>query len=896
VAGSLLWQPFALPFAAANAFEMKLERMSDVAPRWRTAVVKARPLHYAEPDPMDDLAPSDTTPAEEIGSSGSTLASWAALAARSPADPAPLLAPIQALLAAGRLAEAGVLLDAAQFRFPDHAPFAIEAARIAQRQGATEEALRRWQSVRDRFPTSAAGLIGAAATLRDTGRAAEAEALLAAAVSRFATDPTPAIDYAGLAHARHDWPDALRRWSAVREHFPDQPQGYSGAAVAHRQLGDFDLADALLQYALERFPDVVSLVFEHGWVAHIRRDWPEAVRRWETARARAPEVFVGYTAGAVALRESGRSAEAEALLRDAAQRFPTEPRVAVEQAWLAQARRDWPEAARCWDAVRARLPGEEVAYTGGARALREQGRADEADRLLREAIERFPDRRSPLTEHAWLAHIRRDWAASVDRWAAVRAHFPDHAEAYVQAALALAELERDDEAEPLLAEGMAHRPDAVEIAVQFAWLAYRKKRWPDASERFALLRERFPNHPDGYLAGAAACRGQSLPNEAEAILLDGMERLPSSIELAVAYAAVALEREDFSAAAERFHAVAERFPGSPEGPVGVGRALARSGNVAAAESVLHETIARFPGASAPLAEFAEVAVRQQDWPEAARRWADAEARFPREKIFSDRLHEAQGHVMGGDPTAEPAAESPMDHPLAPAPKPEAGAMDRQVCDLLLQFESLGGQKLGCEFGIFQRDCGAEPLGLLRWADMPYEGLVAALESRFDGVGSEENTELFLSDISGGRGEYCIRDRRGMMLMRTFIYEDEVSFEKMYAASCRRMQFLARKLVEDLEQGNKIFVYRLTDRNLSEAELDRLHAAMRAYGDNTLLYVRYEDADHPNGTVELGKPGLLIGCIDRFKMSPTDEIAEVPPRESWLGICENAWHLWTALRA
>src|ERR1700733_270112 len=121
--------------------------MSDMAGGARTAVVKAPPHHCAEPDPMDDLAPSDTTPTEEIGISGSTLASWAAVAARSPTDPAPLLAPIQVLLSAGRFSEAGVLLDAAQFRFPDFAPFAVEAARAAQRQGATEEALRRWQAV-----------------------------------------------------------------------------------------------------------------------------------------------------------------------------------------------------------------------------------------------------------------------------------------------------------------------------------------------------------------------------------------------------------------------------------------------------------------------------------------------------------------------------------------------------------------------------------------------------------------------------------------------------------------------------------------------------------------------------------------------------------------------------
>jgi len=694
---------------------------------------------------MADLASPDSTPAEATGASGRALAEWAALAACSPDDPAPLLAPIQALRAAGRLAEAAVLLDAAQFRFPNHAPFAVEAARTAQQQGATEDALRRWQAVRDRFPGSAAGVTDGAAALREAGRDAEAEALLAAAIPRFAADPGPAIDYAWLAQARQDWPEALRRWTAVRERFPAQPQGYSGAAIAHRNAGEFDRADALLREALERFPDVAWLTFEHGWVAHIRRDWPEAASRWETVRAHAPEVLVGYTAGAVALREQGRMAEAEALLCDAAERFPDEPQVVVEQAWLAQARRDWAEAARCWDAVRAWLPEEEVAYTGGARAMREQGRADEAERLLREAIARFPDRRSPLTEHAWLAQISRDWPAAVERWAAVRARFPDHAEAYVLAAQALAELGRHDEAEALLAEGRARLPDAAE-----------------------LLRAAEPEAATETLAQA----------------------------------------------------------GTAQPPGSIGQAA-----------------------------------------------ADANV----------------------DPVGDPAAAAAMAAQVAPAPKPEAGAVDRQVRDLVLQFENLGGRGLGCEFGIFQRDCGAEPLGLLRWADMPYEGIVAVLESRFEGVGSTANTELFVSAISGGRGEYCTRDRRGFMFMRAFIYEDEVAFDRMYASARRRLQFLARKLIEDLEQGNKIFVFRLTDRNLTEAELARLHAAMRSYGDNTLLYVRYEDAGHPNGTVELAGPGLLVGYIDRFKMSRTGELSASPPTASWLKICQNAWELWSSLR-
>jgi tetratricopeptide (TPR) repeat protein len=716
-------------------------------------------------DLMDDLTPSTDAPGKEIGAketgvSGGALTDWAALVARSPDDPTALLAVIQALFGAGRLSEARVLLDAAQVRFADHARFAIEAARAAQLQGETEEALRRWQIVRDRFPDAPEGLEAAATAQQQAGRSAESDPLPVEATPRPADDPAAAIDHAQLTHAKRDWPEALRRWAAVREQFPDQPQGYSGAAVAHRESGQFDLADALLQQALGRFPNVVSLAFEYGWVAHSRRDWAEAARRWETVRARAPDVLVGYISGAVALREAGCMAEAEALLLDAARRFPNDLRVVMEQAWLAQARRNWPEAVHRWDAVRAQLPDEEVSYTAGARALREQGRAFEADRLLRDAIARFPDSRPPLTEHAWLAHIGHNWPASVERWAAVRARFPDHAEAYVQAARALAELGRPDEADSLLAEGMA--------------------------------------------------------------------RLPQSAEIAVAHANAALNRGDWAAAAERFRVVVERFPGSAEGSAGLARALAGRSNVAVAEP-------------AAMPARAQTAVAE------------------------------------------------------PAPKPEAEAVDWQVRDLALQFESLGGHQLGCEFGIFQRDCGAEPLGLLRWADMPIDGLVAALESRFEGVGSEDSTELFLSTTGDGRSEYCTRDRRGMMFMRTFIHEDEVPFDKMRASACRRLQLLSRKLVEDLEQGNKIFVYRRTDRDCTEAELDRLHAAMRAYGDNTLLYVRHEDAQHSNGAVELVKPGLMIGYIDRFKVSPTDEVSDALPTASWLQICLHAWDLWTTLR-
>jgi len=123
--------------------------------------------------------------------------------------------------------------------------------------------------------------------------------------------------------------------------------------------------------------------------------------------------------------------------------------------------------------------------------------------------------------------------------------------------------------------------------------------------------------------------------------------------------------------------------------------------------------------------------------------------------------------------------------------------------LVMCFESLGGSGHGCEFGLFQRHFDAEPLGLLRWADLSQDLLIKALETRFEGVGLPENTIVFQPDHSD---EWWTRDSRFWMAMRSFVKVAEVDQERMTKQVCRRLQFLRQKLIEDLEAGEKIFVY------------------------------------------------------------------------------------------
>ena len=97
----------------------------------------------------------------------------------------------------------------------------------------------------------------------------------------------------------------------------------------------------------------------------------------------------------------------------------------------------------------------------------------------------------------------------------------------------------------------------------------------------------------------------------------------------------------------------------------------------------------------------------------------------------------------------------------------------------------------------------------------------------------------------------------------------------------------RKLVEDLTNGEKIFVYHGMD-PLSSSEGKELASALQAYGPATLLWVELADEVHAAGTVEQLEPGLLKGYMDRF--APGENAHDLS-LDCWVSVCRNAYRIW-----
>jgi hypothetical protein len=205
-----------------------------------------------------------------------------------------------------------------------------------------------------------------------------------------------------------------------------------------------------------------------------------------------------------------------------------------------------------------------------------------------------------------------------------------------------------------------------------------------------------------------------------------------------------------------------------------------------------------------------------------------------------------------------------------------------LAELATKFESIGEN---CEFGLVQRRCDAEPLGLMRFAGSYSNKIVRGIELEFEGIGNPADITPTLEG-NGGRREFLIHERKYGLVYHTFVYEGERTIELMRQQEAMRLQFLRRKFIEELDMGEKIFVFK-SDATILEAEILPLFMALNRKQSNTLLWIVPEEPGRPSGTVEVLMNGLLKGYIDRF--APPGNAHDFS-FEAWIRLCVHAFLL------
>ena len=204
--------------------------------------------------------------------------------------------------------------------------------------------------------------------------------------------------------------------------------------------------------------------------------------------------------------------------------------------------------------------------------------------------------------------------------------------------------------------------------------------------------------------------------------------------------------------------------------------------------------------------------------------------------------------------------------------------------IALQFESLAGGCLdgtrwgfGCEFGLFQREVGAEPIGLLRWASLSPHALIRALDEDFADVDRADTLAMI-------RGEHWAYTQRAyeMRVDHSDLESDKVDEDEARARICTLLDFLRGKLLEDLAEGRKIFVYRMLDEVADPDLITRMATAVARHGPGTLMFAQIGERDE----VSRARPNLLMLTMTRFASNGENKGFEWRHME-WLALCREA---------
>ncbi len=224
---------------------------------------------------------------------------------------------------------------------------------------------------------------------------------------------------------------------------------------------------------------------------------------------------------------------------------------------------------------------------------------------------------------------------------------------------------------------------------------------------------------------------------------------------------------------------------------------------------------------------------------------------------------------------------PLDEPLHLAPRllpkvapPEDAAEAKAVAEA---FQSLGQSY---DLGNFQRDYGAEPFGLLRFAGIFPLPLMQGLRTRFADVGDVHRLSFFVHD---GSREYQGHHADYGLDYHTFKMVGETDVTALAATEARRLGYLARLFFEQLENNEKIFVR--AEHFETPEEALALHRLLRAYHPHArLMVLQAAPAKTPEriGRVIALRPGLYRGYLSR--MSDPVRVPTRPLSDEWMNLC------------
>ena len=335
---------------------------------------------------------------------------------------------------------------------------------------------------------------------------------------RFASTVKDGLTYALMALQREDQTQAATLWTDLLTRHPRITRASPLALDVLLGLRRFDEAEHLMRQGQKKTPGDPHFARGLALVSFSRGDMVETAKRAELIRDRFPAIMEGYTLGVQALAANGRLTEADELARLATKKLPNNWLGFLDFANLAVHQQHWEDAINRWKMIIDNFPQHKVGHLGYTQALTRLFRYDEAEEAISSALQRFPTDLSLFIEFARCKQARGDIAAAIERWEVVLKRFPQQIQSYSETARAFEAMGEHTKAVETLREAMRIFPADAQSSAELARMFQGRRDFAAAAEIWSLIRARFPDFQEAYLAGAAALRELGQAEEARAVL------------------------------------------------------------------------------------------------------------------------------------------------------------------------------------------------------------------------------------------------------------------------------------------------------------------------------------------------------------------------------------------
>jgi len=468
---------------------------------------------------------------------------------------------IAALKKERRFLEADSLALKAQTIFAEDTIWIVERAWIAFDAKDFLKSIELWRSLRrDDLANHVSHCLGEGAACHRAGRFPEADLAYLEAKNRFPPHKDILVNYAWNGEVLGDLAEMCCRWEDVKANFPKVPEAYIRLSSLAARSGHPEESERILKEGMIELPDHPQLHIDYAWNARRRGDLQEALKRWEVVKTRFPERPEGYWVTARILMDLNRVDDADLLLAPSLRLFPENQHILEINGWSATCRKAIQKADEIWAKFRELFPNETAGYLGWIGLLRSEGRLTEAEAMLAQANERFPNNKYVLTEWAQILTDRRDWEVARELWQAACTAFPQAGEVHHGLIRTLISLDRREEARhALLTAENDVKPDLIFEATNLR-LSSSLFDTEALFERGQALIDRYSDKPQAYVAFAEVLRLLGSRDRAELVLRKALERFPENFDLEIQYAQTLGDHRNWSAALPLLVELKKRAP------------------------------------------------------------------------------------------------------------------------------------------------------------------------------------------------------------------------------------------------------------------------------------------------------------------------------------------------